>query len=99
MLELFIDFNKLYFILFCIILGIELISNVPAVLHTPLMSGANAISGIVLIGSIILVFKTEPTDYLNLALGSVAVFLGALNVFGGFFVTARMLKMFNTKKS
>lgn len=96
--ELLFNFNRIYFVLFCVIIGVELISNVPAVLHTPLMSGANAISGIVMIGAIIIVFQTDPTDYVNLFLGAIAILFGSINVFGGFFVTARMLKMFNTKK-
>lgn len=90
--------EQIYFVIFCAFIGIEVISNVPAILHTPLMSGANAISGIILVGAIIIMFNIEPTDYLNLTLGGIAVFLGTLNVSGGFFITGRMLKMFNTKK-
>jgi NAD(P) transhydrogenase subunit alpha len=81
-----------------IFLGVELISNVPSVLHTPLMSGANAIHGVVIIGAIIVMGKAAPTDYLALGLGFLAVILGTLNVVGGFVVTDRMLEMFSKKK-
>jgi NAD(P) transhydrogenase subunit alpha len=85
-------------VMLSIFLGIELISNVPSVLHTPLMSGANAIHGVVIIGAIIVMGKAAPTDYLALALGFMAVILGTLNVVGGFVVTDRMLEMFSKKK-
>tara|TARA_B100001287_G_scaffold275569_1_gene283517 strand:- start:1406 stop:1600 length:195 start_codon:yes stop_codon:yes gene_type:complete len=62
------------------------------------MSGANAISGIVILGAIILIRTTEPDNYITLILASVALFVGSINVFGGFFVTNRMLEMFNKKK-
>ncbi len=96
----FIDLymSEIYFVIFCIFIGIEVIGNVPAILHTPLMSGANAISGVILVGAVIMIMKVEPDDYLNLILGGIAVFLGTLNISGGFFVTGRMLKMFNSKK-
>ena len=81
-----------------IIVGIELISHVPSVLHTPLMSGANAIHGVVLIGAIIVLGKAEPTDYFSLIVGFVGVIVGTLNVIGGFVVTDRMLEMFKKKK-
>ena len=81
-----------------IFLGIEVISNVPSVLHTPLMSGANAIHGVVIIGAIILMGKAGANDYTALALGFMAVILGTLNVVGGFVVTDRMLEMFSKKK-
>ncbi len=92
------NLSEVYFICFCILIGVEVIANVPAILHTPLMSGANAISGIIAVGAIILLLQTPPTDYLNLALGSLALLLGTTNVAGGFFVTHRMLAMFNSKK-
>lgn len=96
----FIDQNldTFYFIALCLFLGIEVIANVPAILHTPLMSGANAISGVILIGAIIIMLKVDPTDYVSLTLGGLAVLLGTLNIAGGFFVTGRMLAMFSTKK-
>jgi NAD(P) transhydrogenase subunit alpha len=89
--------DSIYFIVFCIFIGIEIITNVPAILHTPLMSGANAISGVITVGAIIMLFKVNPSDYLNLSIGGIAVFLGSLNISGGFFVTNRMLAMFNPK--
>jgi NAD(P) transhydrogenase subunit alpha len=78
-------------------LGFEIISKVPAVLHTPLMSGSNAISGIVIIGAIILVRQAGTTDYLTLVLGTIAIVLGTINIVGGHAVTNRMLEMFKNK--
>ncbi|MCC8360417.1 NAD(P) transhydrogenase subunit alpha [Salinimicrobium sediminilitoris] len=91
--------NLTYFIVFSIFLGVEIISNVPAILHTPLMSGANAISGVILVGAIFMMIQVDPTDYVNLILGGIAVFLGTVNISGGFFVTAKMLRMFNSKSN
>jgi len=88
----------IYLLLFTIVLGFEVISKVPTVLHTPLMSGANAISGMVIIGAIILIRQAEPDDYLTLGLGLLGVILGMTNVVGGFAVTDRMLEMFKKKK-
>lgn len=88
----------LYLIVFTVILGFEVISKVPTVLHTPLMSGANAISGIVLIGAIFLMRSTAPDQYLKLAIGSCSIILAMINIVGGFAVTDRMLSMFNKKK-
>tara|TARA_B100000886_G_scaffold198281_1_gene136684 strand:- start:796 stop:1113 length:318 start_codon:yes stop_codon:yes gene_type:complete len=88
----------IYLLLFTVLLGFEVISKVPSVLHTPLMSGANAISGIVILGAIILIRSTDPENYFTLVIASVALFIGSINVFGGFFVTNRMLEMFNKKK-
>jgi H+-translocating NAD(P) transhydrogenase subunit alpha len=87
-----------YLLIFSILLGIEVISKVPAVLHTPLMSGANAIHGVVLVGAIIVLFNADPRDYVSLTVGFVAVVFGTLNVVGGFAVTDRMLEMFKKKK-
>ncbi|HNM25131.1 MAG TPA: NAD(P) transhydrogenase subunit alpha [Saprospiraceae bacterium] len=87
-----------YLLIFSILLGIEVISKVPAVLHTPLMSGANAIHGVVLVGAIIVLFQARADDYWSLAVGFVAVVFGTLNVVGGFAVTDRMLEMFKKKK-
>ena len=81
-----------------IILGFEVISRVPAVLHTPLMSGANALHGVVIIGAIIVMGQAESDNYLALILGFLAVILGTLNVVGGFVVTDRMLEMFKKRK-
>jgi NAD(P) transhydrogenase subunit alpha len=95
----FIDNQDLiYIVVLSVLLGIEVISNVPAILHTPLMSGANAIHGVVIIGAIIVMGHASPDDYLALALGFLAVLLGTLNVVGGFVVTNRMLEMFKKKK-
>ena len=94
----FIDNQDLiYIVVLSVLLGIEVISNVPAILHTPLMSGANAIHGVVIIGAIIVMGHASPDDYLALALGFLAVLLGTLNVVGGFVVTNRMLEMFKKK--
>jgi len=89
----------LYLLLFTIILGFEIIAKVPTVLHTPLMSGANAISGVVIIGGILLVKQAAADDWLLLVGGAVAIVLGMINVVGGFAVTDRMLDMFKKKKS
>jgi len=81
-----------------IFVGIEIIEKVPSVLHTPLMSGANAIHGVVIIGAIIVMGKAESDNILALVLGFIAVLLGTLNVVGGFVVTDRMLEMFKKKR-
>ena len=78
-------------------MGVEVIGGVPTVLHTPLMSGANAIHGVVVVGAIYVMMSVDPSDYLALALGFLAVVLGTLNVVGGFVVTDRMLDMFKKK--
>ena len=88
--------EMIFIVALSILLGIEVISNVPAVLHTPLMSGANAIHGVVVIGAIILMGHAESTS--GHILGFLAVILGMLNVVGGFVVTDRMLEMFKKKK-
>jgi NAD(P) transhydrogenase subunit alpha len=90
--------EMVYIVILSIFLGIEVISRVPSVLHTPLMSGANAIHGVVIIGAIIVMGKAESDNYLALILGFLAVILGTLNVVGGFVVTDRMLEMFKKKK-
>lgn len=78
-----------------ILLGVEVISKVPATLHTPLMSGANSIHGIVLVGGMII--AAEATDPLGYLLAFVAMAFGAMNVVGGYVVTDRMLQMFKKK--
>ena len=88
----------IYLLIFTVILGFEIISKVPTVLHTPLMSGANAISGIVIIGAILLIRQADPHDYLTLGLGFAGAALGMVNVVGGHMVTDRMLEMFKKKK-
>jgi NAD(P) transhydrogenase subunit alpha len=87
----------IYLIVLMIFVGIELISHVPSVLHTPLMSGANAIHGVVLIGAIIVLGKAAEEDQLSRIIGFLGVFVGTLNVIGGFVVTDRMLEMFKKK--
>ena len=91
------DINILTVFILAIFVGIEIISKVPPTLHTPLMSGANAIHGVVIIGAIIIMGKADPDNTLALALGFIAVVLGTLNVVGGFVVTDRMLEMFKKK--
>ena len=76
-----------------IYLGLELISKVPSTLHTPLMSGANAISGIALVGALVL----STDSNLQSAIAFLAVLFASINVFGGYLVTNRMLKMFKKK--
>ena len=90
--------QMLYILILVIFLGFVIISRVPAVLHTPLMSNANAISGVVIIGAIIVLGKAAPDNYAALILGFLAVVLGTLNVVGGFVVTNRMLEMFKKRK-
>lgn len=96
----FISENRqlIYIIILSIFVGVEVIGNVPTVLHTPLMSGANAIHGVVIVGAIIVLLNCHPENSLALVLGFLAVILGTLNVVGGFVVTDRMLDMFRKKK-
>ncbi len=91
------NIDKIYVVILSIFVGVEVIGKVPSVLHTPLMSGANAIHGVVVVGSIIVMLNAEPDNILLLSLGFVAVILGTLNVVGGFVVTDRMLEMFSKK--
>ena len=86
----------IFMIILSIFLGIEVISHVPTVLHTPLMSGANAIHGVVIIGAIIVMGYAD--GIAAQIIGFLAVVLGTLNVVGGFVVTDRMLDMFKKKK-
>ena len=92
--ELLTEFT--YFVL-AIFVGIEVISKVPTILHTPLMSGTNAIHGIILIGAILI--AAHATSPLEIILGFVAVLLATLNVVGGFVVTDRMLEMFKGRQA
>lgn len=89
----------IYIVVLMIFLGIEVIGRVPSVLHTPLMSGANAIHGVVIIGAIIITGKAASDNYPALILGFLAVVLGTLNVVGGFVVTDRMLEMFKKRRT
>jgi len=102
-MEIFLNFIQsnielFYIVILSIFLGIEVISRVPSVLHTPLMSGANAIHGVIIIGSIIVMAEASPDNYLVLTLGFIAVIVGTINVVGGFVVTDRMLEMFKSTK-
>ena len=92
------NIQLIYIVILSIFLGIEVIGRVPSVLHTPLMSGANAIHGVVIIGAIIVMGSAQSDNYLALILGFLAVILGTLNVVGGFVVTDRMLEMFKSRK-
>lgn len=99
----FIEFFKnnhelIYILILAIFIGIEVIKNIPAVLHTPLMSGANALSGVVIVGAILVMLNADPANYVSLTLGFIAVVLGVINVVGGFAVTNRMLQMFKKNK-
>ena len=80
-----------------VFVGFEVVSKVSTVLHTPLMSGANAIHGVVVMSAIIVAGKSEPNS-LALWISLAAVLLGAINLVGGFVVTDRMLEMFKSKK-
>jgi len=90
--------DMFYIVILSILVGFEVIANVPSVLHTPLMSGANALSGVVIIGAIIVMGHADPDNFIALGLGFIAVVLGMFNVVGGFMVTDRMLEMFKKKK-
>jgi NAD(P) transhydrogenase subunit alpha len=78
-----------------IVVGFEVISKVPSILHTPLMSGSNAIHGVILVGAMLVLGNATSTP--EIVLGTLAVLLGTLNVVGGFVVTDRMLEMFRGK--
>ncbi|MGY8764720.1 MAG: NAD(P) transhydrogenase subunit alpha [Fidelibacterota bacterium] len=88
------DINILTVFILAIFVGIEIISKVPPTLHTPLMSGSNAISGIAIVGAII---GTKVGGGAGTWLGLIAVIFATINVVGGFMVTDRMLKMFKRK--
>jgi len=90
------DPNLIFIFVLAVFVGIEVISKVPSMLHTPLMSGTNAIHGIILFGGILVL--ADATSLLTQGLGFIAVVFGSANVFGGFMVTDRMLEMFKKKK-
>jgi H+-translocating NAD(P) transhydrogenase subunit alpha len=90
------DTNILFIFILAIFVGFEVISKVPSMLHTPLMSGTNAIHGIILLGGMLVLAGAD--DPLRQAMGFIAVIFGSANVFGGFMVTDRMLQMFKKKK-
>lgn len=87
----------LFILLLSIFVGFELIQKVPATLHTPLMSGANAISGITVVGALALAGSDSMGEYAPY-LGAFSVFLATINVVGGYLVTDRMLAMFKKKQ-
>jgi NAD(P) transhydrogenase subunit alpha len=91
-------FPMVFILTLAILIGIEVISKVPTVLHTPLMSGANAISGVTIIGGILIVRRAASDEYFMLVIGTLAIVFAMLNVIGGFKVTDRMLAMFKRKK-
>lgn len=86
---------QIYVFVLAIFVGFELITKVPPTLHTPLMSGSNAISGITIVGALILAGAEQNT--ISTVLGLVAVIFATINVVGGYLVTDRMLKMFKKK--
>jgi NAD(P) transhydrogenase subunit alpha len=86
----------LFIFTLAVVLGFELIAKIPSTLHTPLMSGSNAISGITLIGA--LLSAGYGMGWITILLGTLAVIFAAINVVGGYLVTDRMLTMFNRKK-
>ena len=88
--------DVIFIFVLAIFVGIEVISKVPSMLHTPLMSGTNAIHGIILFGGILVLADAQTA--LAMSLGFVAVVFGSANVFGGFMVTDRMLQMFKKAK-
>jgi len=92
------NIQLIYILILSVIVGVEVIGKVPSALHTPLMSGANAIHGVVIIGAIIVMGQAAEDNYAALIIGFLAVILGTLNVVGGFVVTDRMLEMFRKKK-
>ena len=88
------DITTITIFILAIFVGIEIITKVPPTLHTPLMSGSNAISGIAIIGAIL---ATSVEGQIGMWLGFIAVIFAMINVIGGFMVTDRMLKMFKRK--
>ena len=87
--------TEIYVFVLAVFVGFEVISKVPVVLHTPLMSGSNAIHGIVVVGGIVVLGTATNTT--ETVLGVIAVLFGAMNLAGGFVVTDRMLEMFKSK--
>ena len=89
--------SEFTFFVLAVFVGIEVISKVPTILHTPLMSGTNAIHGIILVGAIVIAAGARSP--LEIGLGLVAVILATTNVVGGFVVTDRMLEMFKGRQA
>ena len=94
-MELFVMQLSLFAL--AVFLGVELITKVPPTLHTPLMSGSNAISGITIVGALIAAGSGDEAGMLVQSLGFVAIVLATINVIGGFMVTNRMLSMFKRR--
>lgn len=92
------NFIYVYIFMLAAFTGYEVISRVPVILHTPLMSGSNFVHGVVLVGAMVALGRANPDDYLQLSIGFFAVLLGAANAAGGYVVTERMLAMFIKKK-
>jgi H+-translocating NAD(P) transhydrogenase subunit alpha len=90
-------FNEFTFFILAIFIGVEVISKVPTILHTPLMSGTNAIHGIILVGAILI--AASANNPIQVVLGFIAVVLATINVVGGFVVTDRMLEMFRGRQA
>lgn len=90
--------DLIFLFVIALFLGVELIAKVPSILHTPLMSGSNAISGITIVGALLTTGLTPSSTFCTI-LGMVAVIFATINVVGGYVVTDRMLKMFKTKTS
>ena len=86
---------SIYILVLAIFVGVEVITKVPTILHTPLMSGSNAISGIAIVGALLVAGTVE--DPVRTVLGVVALIMATINVVGGFLVTDRMLRMFRKK--
>lgn len=97
-LDPFSFINLIFLFVIAIFLGVELISKVPSILHTPLMSGSNAVSGITVVGALLATGLTPGSTFCTV-LGTLAVIFATINVVGGYLVTDRMLKMFKIKSS
>lgn len=91
-------FVALYIFMLAAFTGYEVISRVPVILHTPLMSGSNFVHGIVLVGAMVALGKADPDSSLQTAIGCIGVVLAAGNAVGGYVVTERMLEMFKSSK-
>lgn len=93
------EIDGIYVLIFSILLGIEIIKNVPAILHTPLMSGANAISGVILLGGILQLLTAEINDYTTIICSSLAILLATINVSGGFLLPTECSLCLKLKRS
>ena len=91
-------FTALYIFMLAAFTGYEVISRVPVILHTPLMSGSNFVHGIVLVGAMVAMGHADPSSPRERVIGFIAVLLAAMNAVGGYVVTERMLEMFKSSK-